>query len=407
MDQRRYPTGADVTAYMTSGRTLPVPASGAGLSGPVGQIQALRSPTFEELDIAHVTIVQDGQATPLYEFTDRLAGEFMYSRSMVNVELQFNYSEQFSLKRRVPQIQQIRGNTLWLLLEKAQWWPEPAVVRDLVRIDEVYEHSFRHEPAPSASEQVPCTARGLTLVGRREQGIDTEPIARSIESGDTPDVPDAFQSDRSRYLGKVVEVTDGDTLKVKMEATGETVDVRLVGVDTPETADSPRLNRAGWTWPPEAGPNTGRGTPSESPSPQQLVGWGEYAKRRAKEVFNTKNDGEGRAVWLVSDPGAAPVDDAEINPTSDDGRFLFQVKPTVPLELPGGETERDYGAWLLKRGLARHVDTTSIGAGRESRSAQLKRIYREARQQAGSSDAKGIWYAFDVEDWKPENQLAP
>lgn len=402
MSQRRYPTGADVTAYMSEDRTLSVPVAAAGLSGTGEQVLALQSDRFEELDVAHVTIVQDGQATPLYDFTDKLAGEFMYSRGMVNVELQFNYSEEFVLKRRVPQIQRIRGKTLWLLLEKAQWWPEPAVVRDLVRIDEVHEHSFRHEPKPSASEQVPCTAREISLVGRREQQIDTGPIARSVTEGETPEVPDAFKDERSRYLGKVVSVDDGDTITVKMEATGEEVDVRLVGVDTPETSKSYRLNRGGWNWPPGAKEGTGRGTPGESPTNTQLVKWGAYAKKRARDVLKDK------AVWLVADPGAAPVDDPELEPglpKEEEGRFLFQVKPTVPLELPGGDTERDYGKWLLKRGLARQVQTTSIGSGGQNRSAELDRIYQEARNKAGQSDAKGIWYAFDVDTWKPQNSL--
>jgi endonuclease YncB( thermonuclease family) len=131
--------------------------------------------------------------------------------------------------------------------------------------------------------------------------------------------------------------------------------------------------------------------------------------------------GEGKKVWLVADPGAAPQDDPGFgqasgqsgntegqsdNPPADrEGRFLFQVKPTVPFELPNGDTERDLGKWLLKRGLARHVPTTSITAGGENRAADLKRIYRTARSKAGQSGAKGIWYAFDKGTWDAENEL--
>jgi endonuclease YncB( thermonuclease family) len=133
--------------------------------------------------------------------------------------------------------------------------------------------------------------------------------------------------------------------------------------------------------------------------------------------------GEGKKVWLVADPGAAPQDDPgfdqasgqpdnpflidELEPTSREGRFLFQVKPTVPFELPNGDTERDLGKWLLKRGLARPVPTTSITAGGENRAAALKRIYRKARNKAGQPSAKGIWHAFDKSTWEAKNDLAP
>ena len=39
---------------------------------------------------------------------------------------------------------------------------------------------------------------------------------------------------RSTAKARVVRVIDGDTLKVKL-ATGQTVTVRLIGIDTPET----------------------------------------------------------------------------------------------------------------------------------------------------------------------------
>lgn len=50
------------------------------------------------------------------------------------------------------------------------------------------------------------------------------------EGGNSPDVPSG-----RRIKARVIRAVDGDTLKVRILATGATVGVRLIGIDTPET----------------------------------------------------------------------------------------------------------------------------------------------------------------------------
>jgi endonuclease YncB( thermonuclease family) len=57
------------------------------------------------------------------------------------------------------------------------------------------------------------------------------PCSRAAAGGEsTPKVPSG-----RRIKARVIKAVDGDTLGVRISATGATVDVRLVGIDTPET----------------------------------------------------------------------------------------------------------------------------------------------------------------------------
>ncbi len=56
------------------------------------------------------------------------------------------------------------------------------------------------------------------------------PCSKAAGGGSTPKVPPG-----RRIKARVLHAVDGDTLEVRIRATGATVDVRLIGVDTPET----------------------------------------------------------------------------------------------------------------------------------------------------------------------------
>lgn len=131
-------------------------------------------------------------------------------------------------------------------------------------------------------------------------------------------------------LVPVVDVVDGDTIKVNLN--GKTETIRIIGLDTPETQD-PR-------------------------KPVQCFGL--EASNRAKEML------AGKKVQLVPDPTQDTRDKY--------GRLLVYV------EVDG----IDYGLWMIANGYA-HEYTYEVPYQRQ---AEYKAAYREAREKG-----LGFWAA--------------
>lgn len=123
---------------------------------------------------------------------------------------------------------------------------------------------------------------------------------------------------------KVVEVVDGDTIKVSLA--GKTETIRIIGIDTPEVVD-PR---------------------------QPVQCFGREASAKAKELLS------GQQLRLVPDPTQADRDRYN--------RLLRYV------EMADGT---DFGLWMIANGYA-HEYTYEIPYQRQ---AQYKAAYREAREK--------------------------
>lgn len=128
--------------------------------------------------------------------------------------------------------------------------------------------------------------------------------------------------------GPVVEVVDGDTIKVRLATGTETV--RIIGLDTPETRDPRR--------------------------PVQC--FGAEASAKAKELL------AGKTVTLIQDPTQDTRDRY--------GRMLAYV------EVDG----QDFGLWMIANGYA-HEYTYDVAYQRQ---AQYKEAYRAAQEAS-----LGLW----------------
>jgi endonuclease YncB( thermonuclease family) len=383
---------------------------------------------LDPIDATSVTLIEDGQVMPLYDYVNHLARHFAFSTRLVSGAIEFNYSANFENTHRQGSwadplgYQHLHGATMWVVLTNVEWWPETKVVRDVIRIDHVWEHAFQHTLEPIVSETVPFTGRTLAVVSRRTRRISAEEI-----SGFTAD-PDRYILDRGKTLrqgieeinGTVVKVIDGDTYYVEPAGGGELIQVRLVSVAVPEDPwkiyydreakeiirkDPPcgtELTRAALdaAWVSE---NTGfwrkNGelvTPdatlhlNHEESRQSTAGWERPTTRvrptRAeldlwgrKVTCEVRTLLEGKAVRLVAPLGQAPVDKYK--------RSLLEV------HLAADDT--DVSEWLITRGYATVFDSTTLVTYEDgeyySRSARLQEIAEQARALAGSDEAKGIW----------------
>ena len=164
-----------------------------------------------------------------------------------------------------------------------------------------------------ACESLPCPCAGGAIGGSGSQGGNRIPPGR-------------------RLRARVTTAVDGDTLRVRLRRSRLVIDVRLIGIDTPETHRP--------------------GTPIECGGPRA----GASMHRMA----------DGRGVTLVTDPSQDRVDRY--------GRLLAYASRH------GG---RDLGLAQLRRGWARvyvyeHRPFRRIGA------------YRRAQRTAGRS-GRGVW----------------
>ncbi|MFC5971637.1 lamin tail domain-containing protein [Halomarina salina] len=147
----------------------------------------------------------------------------------------------------------------------------------------------------------------------------------------------------------VVDVTDGDTVDVQFPDGGEE-EVRIIGLDTPETKRNQRFERV-QEW-------------EGIEDPQTLVEWGEEAKAFARERLS------GATVTLSFDP-SEPVRDQF-------GRLLCYLE----YDRDGGRTF--YNRELLAEGLARVYDS-----GVTNHDA-FRAVEREARDEN-----QGLWTESD------------
>lgn len=399
----RYPTGTDYQVYLTD-----------PLEPDTAFDQWQVTPGFTDLDpldVKNVSIVEDGEITPLFHISRQTADHFAYSRRVVNGQLQLNYSEDHMERHRKPGLQEIRDKTLWIVLDYTDWSPVRRV-RDIYRIGAVWEHPFRHEPQPHAAEQVPFSGRDLTLVERKTAAFDSDLLGELSRSGGEREIQadQLFRERKNRYMATVQSVPDGDTLKVSLDASGQEITIRLAGVDTMETpqklgkekkANPGRGQFSRWWWPSDVAPPSYYSGPENKPvhpTQPQLDEWGIFVGQQVRNWLP-----QGSKVWLVTDQGTAPKGAF--------GRYIFRVDPVQPLPMPPGRSGEttNLGRHLIKCGYAIPYPSDSVAAGLdgnyENVSARIDRLYNAAKDAAGTSEANGVWYSPDLSKWKQETGL--
>lgn len=383
LQAKSYATGADVSVYMTDDPVLP-------------------SRFDNELDVSEISIISEGESIPLYKFANALAGQFAYSTSVISGVLDFNYTGQSTHRNHLSD--PIHGKALWVVLSMVEWDAEvPRVVKDVYQLDHVWAHPFRHSPQPIAMETVPFTARSLSLVARQFREIRQDAIGSFVDESNIYKIEgrNLFPV-QTEYVGNntVVEVLDGDTYKIRLDSKygGETIRVRLIGADTPESKSHSDYKRnenndPSWRWPATAKARDENdltlGVGGQSPSKDQLDEWGDHISVTMKGLFL------GAKVDLITDPGVAPTDDPEFNPfrNRETDRYLYRIRTKSGIDL---------SSYLIEEGYAVPFYTTSIETGDvsfQSRMAVLDRKYKAARDLAGTDSAKGIWYSFDLQTY--------
>lgn len=180
----------------------------------------------------------------------------------------------------------------------------------------------------------------------------------------------AAAQDRRRRLqineadAKLVEVVDGDTVKVYLSDLGRRETVRLLGIDTPETTKPGVSVECG-----------GR----EATHTLLALGFASAADTDGDGLFDTEGDGQGVRVVLTTDPTQELRDRY--------GRLLAYVD--VPEGTPLlGSTSYELSESLLVTGWATTYDFEENG--------QLRRLgrYERAERDAAENGA-GVWTACD------------
>ena len=176
-------------------------------------------------------------------------------------------------------------------------------------------------------------------------GTDSPPA--DLESPpEDPDGVDPDDPDDTAWTGTVVDVTDGDTMDVRLPS-GSIETVRLLGVDTPETSVG------------EVSPDEWEGIPDTTDARDWLVNWGgdasSYAERRL----------EGREVYIKTDP--------EADRRGYYGRLLVYISQSE-------NSETSFNERLLTNGYARYYDSEF----------SQQASYQDAENEAQTGDM-GVW----------------
>lgn len=413
----KYPTGTDYHIYLSDALQ------------PESAEEATALPDFDNmkpLDVKNITVVEDGQITPLYHISRQTADHFCYSRKQINGNLNMNFSEDYMRRHRSP-LQDIRDKTMWVVLDYVDWRPMRRV-KDIYRIGAVWEHPFRHEPQPHAAEQIPFTARDLALISRKTALFDVDEFDRFTQGEQrTVQANDLFRARNNRYLGTVDLVEDGDSLDVTIDSTGKSVTIRLAGTDTPEKdstvatkakSNPVRYDYTAYRWPSDAPrPTNYSGDESAAkdeqkerwgndvsdwpvqPTQSQLDQWGRLIRDHVKHILP-----QGSKVWVVTDQGTAPQGEF--------GRYVFRidfVQPvTTKIDVPNGGPTREVtstnlGKHLVKLGYTEPYNSDSIaetGGQYRNLSSEIREMFRGERQKAGTEEANGIFYHPDPDQWR-------
>lgn len=377
----RYPTGTEYNVYLSD------PLDG-------GETNAV-TPNFDEmepLDVKSLSLVEDGEVTPLYDAFQSNPDHFAYSRRQVNGSLQMHFTESFAQRHRQP-LQTIRDKTLWVVLSYTQWRPVRRI-QDIYRISSVYERPFRHDPRPTAIEQVPFSGRDLKLVERRSATLDNDlladlsrdPESFEIESGDL------FREQQRRYLATVTAAEDGDTITARLDSTRQEVQIRLAGVDTPEK-ESGLTNKkdndpAAWE---------NHISTSDYISIEQLDDWGIFIRDEVRKWLGVTSDRSSK-VWLVTGPAMPP--------RGAFGRHIFRVETVGGLPSPSRvEPTNDLGRHLIRMGYALTYPSDGTFVNEHNQYEDYSAILQNALDQAADkhgndSQAAGIWHSADPSNWE-------
>ena len=203
-------------------------------------------------------------------------------------------------------------------------------------------------------------------------------------------------------------MVDGDTYDVRLNGLNRTVRVRPTNVNTPEKeAKDNDPSDVQYRWPANANPDDpSLGSPGSSPSAAELAEWGQYAKDRAEDWL-TDDTGEGIAVDLVTDQGNA------IQGSFDRYTFRVVAKEPIQPDLPSIPPSRDLSRLLIRHGYAvryRSQSADTVDGAYRNLGLMLEQEIENLRDRAGREDtvedgelvkgATGVWYSFDVQDWK-------
>lgn len=340
----------------------------------------------DSLDVSEITLIEEGQIIPLFDFIEVRARQLSYTTRLVQGSMSFNPSVDNFVRRP------LRGDTVWIRMSSVIYRPETAVVIDLIRLDNVWEHPSTIITDSALQLSVPFTARQMALVRRRRRDVDAEYISQFVDAGlPVPVVgTDRLASATEELYGRVVHVIDADTFEVLL-TTGQQITVRLSTVDALEDPwkhlelcptdyanhGLPLSDKKGgntsagsWVWPlhaPEFTPPE-LGGPGRAPTTDDLDLWGRYASCKMKELL------EGKQVRLVREGGANPKDEYD--------RYLFSV-----YTIDGLDVEK----YLIDEGLAQPLRLTSVDSARY---ALLQQRLAQARSAAGALGSRGVWHRF-------------
>lgn len=386
-----------------------------------------------KLDIRSITIIEDGTVIPLYDYCNYIVKHFAYTTRLVNGALQFNFSKDYvdkftnSTTRTPFGTQPMQNATLWVVMSNVEYWPELKIVRDVVRMDYVWEHASQLNIEPYVGVTVPYTARSINVVTRQSRRFADGALTDFIADPDRfiVDGNNVFAGEEETYQGKILHVIDGDTYVIERLDNSKVETIRLAGADTPEdpwkiytSSDKRTVTRrkpelaggldkasidARWVavntgfWPAEGRPNAGapdaerdlkheerqsprawaaqRGGSTTTPTADQLDRWGFKIGHIVKEKI------EGKTVTVIIPPGQSPA----------------LTYDRVAAEIRHGSDE--LSAWLIARGYAswysRGATVSLTGGQYAERSQLLQRLHREAAAKAGTSEAQGIWASLE------------
>ena len=363
---------------------------------------------FERLDVTSVSIIEEGDVLPLYNYFDYTPHQGAFATRLVSGALHFNFSQaHLDLMRSGPVrdgLHTLRGDTLYVELRKIDYAADlgggrigARALRELVRIDQVWEHPFQHVPDPSAAEIVSFSAHSMTLVERQQADVPAEGAIAFVKDPAQFHTSAYIPTPQRQYFGTVESVLSGDTFLVKLDKTDETITVRLSVASAPKT--NGKNEPARWRWPqlvanPDGSLHVNAGA---EPSAEQLSAWGDCVVEQAEAWLAERN----HRVILAADPYTQPQDeptkrtDAELffhGDTAEAPQYFFNLRSTK------GE---DFELWLLENGYAT-PGTNATGQILTPEGELMNRrryygdVYRKAKSNAGTPEAKGLWASFDA-----------
>jgi endonuclease YncB( thermonuclease family) len=379
MISQKFPTGADCRLWLGEWDRPP---------DGFGETQAA-------LSARSISISEEDASTPLFHWSRDYPDLFARGRRAVSGLLVLNY--EVGTNRQIPP-ERFWGKTIWARMEFVEYGAQGAsAVEETIRIGPVYPRPFTHAPegreAGYATDQVPFLAREIKGAARNEMTLEMQNLLAQVDPT-TSSQSGLVRSESRTERATVTKIIDGDTFRVGLPS-GENQKIRFEAIQAPEIykPDNPKVSdggvddnqeRAKWKWPLSAPSNAG-----EAPTKSQLAEWGLAAKDWLARELGANLDSEGN----VTNRPEVTLKRGPAQP--DTGKYDRQVRQVKA----GGE---DLGLKMVEAGYAVPNPTGSSatleGGEYQWRGRKLKEAYREARSNAGTEDARGVWRSHEAQD---------